>query len=369
MKFEIDRNELLQAATSAAKAAAKRGVTPMLSNVLIRANDDTVSFVGTDSAAMTIVDARAMIDDTGSAAVPAKLLTELCAGIPSGSLLPVSVELSNSGMLTIKSDKVSFDIPADNAEDYPPVPSLSDLDYIDVAGDLISKRIKQSIVSTGDDYSRPVQQSVYFKLDAGNVELVTADSKRLSVVELDDCKLNEHLKQNLIVPNKSAVEISSIFSGAADAKLAMFKDQLVAKADKITLITRLIEGIFPDYNRVIPKTCDKTATVSKKQLQQALKTIAPIAKSNNFYCKLDFAAQKVVISSHGAETGKAQTEIELDDYSGEEITIAYNQKYLLDLCSVADCELIKVEMTTNASPGLFTAGNMRYIAMPMSIKE
>jgi DNA polymerase-3 subunit beta len=363
MKFELDKSELLNAVTIAAKATAQKGVRPILANILIEAENDKIRLVATDMEAMSIIEIPADVTACGKITAPAKLLQELLSSLPGDSLFPVEVSADEkTDELCFSMGKSKFSIRGLDANDFPPVPSV-DTEFAAVNGSEFAKGIKQGGIAAAIDEGNPVQKAVFF--DFTNMQFASTDSKRLMICKTDDLIVPEEMRKTYIVPTKSANEIAAMFLGAGVAEVAIFKEQLAFRSGRVTYITRLVDGKMPDIQRVIPKESKITATFYKKELGQALKSLAPIAKNNSMIVRLDIGFKEINLSSDGKENGKAETSIACE--SNGELEIAFNLKYLQDFLGVVDVEKIKLELTTASYPGLMSDGeSLRYVIMPLS---
>jgi DNA polymerase III subunit beta len=368
MKLEIDRTELVNALALASKAVADKGVKPVLANVYLKAANDKLQLVGTDGDQMMIVEVSASIDREGAAMIPAKLMLELCSALPSNSLFPVAIEHGpNDYKLTIALDKSRYEIITASAEDYVPVPALESLEMAEIKGSILALAMKQaSIAAAGKDEANPVQKSVYVDLTESPT-VVATDSKRLMVVDLREFEAPANMKQGLIVPGKAVKELSEMFKHADVAKIAMFKDQLVCRVDNVTYLTRLVEGRFPAYQRVLPKESTSSVVVSRRELSQALKSLLPIARNCSNLVIYEFANDTLKLSANSPENGNAETKIDCK-ITGEPPKIGMNLQFVTDFLGCVDCDNVKMELTTASYPVLFVAndGDQKSVLMPMS---
>jgi DNA polymerase-3 subunit beta len=278
-------------------------------------------------------------------------------------LFPVEVSADEkTDELCFSMGKSKFSIRGLDANDFPPVPSI-DTEFTAINGMALAKAIKQGSIAAAIEEGNPVQKAVFF--DFVNMKLASTDSKRLIMCDAVDLTVPEEMKKVYIVPIKSANEIAAMFLGAAVAEVATFKEQLAFRNGRVTYITRLVDGKMPDIQRVIPKESKVSATFYKKELGQALKSLAPIARNNSMIVRLDIGFNEINLSSDGKENGKAETSIACE--SNGELEIAFNLKYLQDFLGVVDVEKIKLELTTANYPGLWSDGeNLKCVVMPLT---
>lgn len=367
MKLEIDRTELVNALALAKKAIAGKTTRPILANVYMKAANDKLQLVGTDGDQMMIVELSASIDQEGALTVPANLMHELCSALPTNSLFPVSLEMAKDDYkLTISLDKSRYEVNTMSAEDYPPVPDLSTLEMAEIKGSILALAMKQAGIAAATDDGNAVQKAVYVDL-IGEPIAAGTDSKRLAVVKINDFEAPANMKQGWIIPVKAVKELSEMLKNADVAEMAVYKNQLVCRVDGVTYMTRTLDGKWPDYTRVLPRSSTSEIIISRKVLAQALKSLAPIAKNCSNLVVYEFADGVLKLSANSPENGKAETKMDCK-ITGEAPKIGLNLQFVNDFLGSVDCDEVKMELTTGSYPILFSAndGDQRYIAMPLS---
>ena len=365
MKFELDRSELLNAVTIAAKATAQKGVRPILANILIEAENDKIRLVATDMEAMSIIEIPADVTTCGKITAPAKLLQELLSSLPGDSLFPVEVSADpQKDEIDFSMGKSKFSIRGLHADDFPPVPSVNTA-FAKINGSEFSKALRQALIAAALDDGNATQKSVYLDFTEA-MKIVSTDSKRLAIRDASEISLPEELKKGFILPIKAANDVAAMFAGSDDAEIATFKEQLVFKRGNTTYITRLVDGKYISYERVLPKEHKIIASFYRKELGQALKSLLPIARNNNFMVRFDISDSEIKLSADGRENGKAETSIPCK--ADGAIQIAFNLKYLQDFAGATDSEEITLKMTTPSYPGLLSdsEGKLHYIVMPLA---
>lgn len=365
MKIEIGRIELVNALALASKAVADRGSNLILASLYLKATNDKLQLVGTDGEQMMIVEAAASVDREGAATVPARLMLEICSALPTDNLFPVSLEFENY-KLVIALDKSRYEINTTGIEGYPPVPDLAGLEMAEIKGSILALAMKQAgTASAKKDEMNATQRSVYLDM-IESTTVVATDSKRMMVVDLREFEAPAEMKQGLIIPAKAVKELSEMLKHADVAKMAMFKDQLVCHVDNATYLTRLVDGRYSDYQRVLPKESTSSVIVSRKELSQALKSLLPIAKNCSNLVIYEFANDTMKLIADSPDNGKAETKIDCN-ITGEPPKIGLNLQFVNDFLSCVDCDSVKMEMSTELYPVLFSANdnNQRCVIMPM----
>jgi len=334
-----------------------------LLNVLIDANGDKVKIVGTDQEVMQIVEVAADVQKCGKITAPAKLLLELISGLPSDLLFPVRVELINDE-LQLTAGKSVFSVRTLDADDYPPIPDVDGL--VEIKGSELAHAIKRGGIAASTEDGNPVQKSVL--VDFSEVPIVVStDSKRLAANKIT-IDAPEGMKEPFIVPIRAVKEVIAMLTGADMVKIGKFKEQLVFQREGVTFITRMVDGVFPKWERVMPKEHAIEAVFFRKEFAQAVKSLMPIARNNSNMVNLDFANNSIKLWSKSNDNGKAESTIDCK-LTGEPINIAFNASFLTDFLGAVNCDECSVKMTTPSYPALFESIDdepLQAVLMPLS---
>lgn len=374
MRFRLELKNLLDAIAIVSKAVAAKGIKPILSNLLITAHDNKIRFVGTDLEVMMISTIDAEVEEGGHFTIPAKLLQEIVTSIPSDDAATVSFELvdSESNEIIIASGRNKFSLQIQGVEDYPPVPVIEGegLPMFNVRSEPVARALKEAAVAMSLEDGNPVQKSICIDLsNPGRPIMASTDSKRLAVTVVQGLDVPEAFRKCFIVPSRAVPELQKLLDCNETLNIGLYKEQLVFSSPQFQLITRLVDGRFPDYNRVLPKESSRSVKISRKELTQALKAVVPIARNISGLVHFDISQNETRVWSDAKEQGKAESFIP-SELSGETINIAFNVKFLQDFLAVSIDEEVVLEMTTPSYPGLMRPGNpeseFKYVVMPMS---
>jgi DNA polymerase-3 subunit beta len=225
----------------------------------------------------------------------------------------------------------------------------------------------------GTEEGNPVQRSICVDFGSeGRPVLVATDSKRLSVTKIENLDVPENFRNVYIVPARAVPELQKLLESGENIELGLYKGQLVFTTEKYQLISRLIDGRFPDYNRVLPKESSRVLKFNRKELAQALKAVQPIARNRSGLVLLDITANETKVWSESKDQGKAEVYVP-SELQGDAINIAFNVKFIQDFINVIADEQVVLEMTTPSYPGLLKPGNpeadFQYVLMPMSYSD
>jgi DNA polymerase-3 subunit beta len=338
------------------------------------AHDNTLRFVGTDLDIMMISSQAAEIEEQGHFTIPAKLIQEIVGSIPDEEDGRVLFELDNEDTreVTLSCGRSRFHLQVQPADDFPPVPVIDNEEFasFSISSALLKQGLKEAGVAVNTEEGNPVQKSVCVDFAAaGMPTLASTDSKRLAVTSLHGIEVPESMRKTLIVPSRAVSELVRLLDTNDSIQMGLYKEQLVICTDHFQLLTRLVDGKFPDYNRVLPKESSRSLKIDRKDFLQALKAVAPISRSNSDLVNFDVSPNETRIWAKAPEKGTAEMFISTE-LTGEPINISFNINFVLDFVnSVSDAQII-LDMTTPNYPGLLKTGNpeseFKYVIMPMS---
>ena len=358
------------------RAVPSRTTLPVTQNVLITTDNGKIKLVTTNLEIAISTWVGAQIEDGGSVAVPAKLLSELVSSLPS-----VQISISNSNNSTgieINCDKFNSQVNGTNPDDFPPIPTVN----ADVVATIDSKVFQDAItrvsVAAATDESRPVLTGIKMELDGDNFTLAGADGFRLAVFK---GKLLEKIseKYDFILPSRSLQEINRIIVDQDEPitfSVTPSKNQAMFKLSNVEIVTQLVQGTFPNYSQLIPESFQTRTEVPVEEFQRAAKTASVFARDGSGILRLHINSpgnenpEKLSILSRSEEVGENESQIEAK-VEGEDSKIAFNSKYLTDVLSVIKEEKVVIETTSPSSPGVIKPlgqENYIHVVMPMFVQ-
>jgi DNA polymerase-3 subunit beta len=371
MKFAVSYKALADAITSVGKAVATKGVEVTLSNFHITVENDKMRVVGTDNEVMMISYINAEIETEGVFAISAKLLQDFITSLPSDNNSMVVFELENIefGLMTIKCGATNFKVQIQGVEDYPPLPVIDTNTGFVVDKEILLRGLKETSIGVSSDEGNPILKSMCF--DFENEEcptLAATDSKRLAVSRLRGFEVPEELRKVFIVPHRAISEIQRVLEGKDEVRLAMHGNQLLFSSEKIQFITRLIDGRFPSYEKIIPKDSSRVAKFRRDDLVPALKIVGQVARNIMGFIALEVKDGETRFWSDAREFGMCEHRVPCE-LTGEPISMGFNVKFMQDFVNVIHDEEVYLEMTTPHYPGVLRPVNpeseFKYVIMPM----
>jgi DNA polymerase-3 subunit beta len=373
MELQIGTDEFGRALYRAQGIVEKKSTMPILASVLLEASEDgklRVSAFDLEIGVQTTHPAE--VHKPGSVALKHKELYDIVRSLPDRTAV-LKREANNRVKLT--SGAAEFNIVGQPAEDYPPFPRVEKVSFVTVEPATLLEMIEKTQFAISADETRHNLNGVYFETSEGAVRMVATDGHRLSLVQR---KLEGqfNLKRGVIVPRKGLFELRRLLSEDATGvcELGFTETSGVFRRGDVTMIMRLIDGIFPDYMQVIPKEADRTVTVDRPRLLETLKRMSLLSSDRSTNAvRFELQEGSLRVTSQNPDLGDAREDIPVA-YNGTPLQIGFNARYLMDVLQVVDAAQMNVELCDELSPGVLkpagdAAVGARYTAviMPMRI--
>ena len=369
MKLSVMQENLARGLQVVSRAVSTRSTLPVLNNVLLRTEEGGLKLTTTNLEIGITYWVSGKIDIGGSVTVPARLLTDIVGGLPANER--VDLKLQAQETLHIKAGRFETHIKGIDAEEFPAIPTAGDRPTTRVAQNALREALDEVTFAAASDEARPILTGVLAKFEGDQLTLAAADNYRIAVKTI---KILDAVEETgVVVPARSLHELSRVLSETddpIDIVLSPSRNQILFHLEGIDLVSRLIDGQFPNYQQVLPKSHTTTATVDRDQLLKAVKLAGLIASSSANIVKLHIGkeAEAGITVSAAADVGDNRSEVEAQ-VEGDGTTIAFNAKYLLDVLQNVPAEQFSIELNGPLSPGVFRpVGDAQYVHVVMPVK-
>lgn len=368
--FKVEKEVLLNGLKIVERATAQKGLQPVLANILLDAVDkNKINLYATDFDMTIITSIEAQVSNLGRITLPAKKLVDIVSRLNEGI---IDFELNNT-VMTIKSGKSKFEILGISAEEFPKIELLGEENSeveIDLKPLIIG--IKEAgFAAASYESNNNLLSGVVLDINKNVLEIASTDGNRLSRArKLITNKDDKAVK--LIVPAKVLQEFLKIsyFIDEDTVNLYTKNNKLMIKSENITMISNLMNGQYPQYNQLIPQTFPKEAKINVSKIVTALERVSTMVNEKTNIVKFDFSGNCLYLMADTPESGNSQDEIDIN-YSGDDILIAFNYRYLLECLKNIDAENIIICMNTNLSATVIKPDNEEdfiYLVMPVQIR-
>ncbi len=349
MKFSMDRSALLGALGHVQNVVERRNTIPILSNVLMNAEDGKVNFVATDLDIEISEAAQANVDAPGNVTAPAHTLYDIARKLPDGS--EVSLSIGVDGRLEVIAGRSQFTLPLLPPGDFPKMVSDDFTHNFTLTAPELIRLIDKTRFAISTEETRYYLNGIYFHVDDGKLRCVATDGHRLALSEMALPTGAESIP-GIIIPRKTIAEIRRLIDGLSESvKISVSDAKIQFKVGTAVLISKLIDGTFPDYNRVIPKDGDKELIIDNKVFANAVDRVATISAEKSRSIKLTISGDSLTLAVNNPEHGNAHEDL-MVNYGAEDLEIGFNAKYLLDVSRQIESRDIHFYLSDPAAPAL-----------------
>ncbi|MDE3026917.1 MAG: DNA polymerase III subunit beta [Paracoccaceae bacterium] len=372
MKISIERAALLKAVSQAQSVVERRNTIPILANVLIEAEGNTVSFRATDLDIEVIDKAHAVVERAGATTVSAVMLHEIVRKLPDGALVQLADD-GASGRLTVQAGRSNFNLATLPREDFPVMANSEYSSNFSCSAPVLRRLFDKSKFAISTEETRYYLNGVYMHVATGEdgpvLRCVATDGHRLARI---DAPLPEGAAgmPGVIVPRKTVNEMRKLLDDD-DMQIAVSVSETKVRfaTPQITLTSKVIDGTFPDYTRVIPTGNTRKLEVDAAEFAKAVDRVATVSSERSRAVKLSLDEDRLVLSVNAPDSGAAEEELAVA-YGDERLEIGFNAKYLLEIASQVDRENAVFLFNSSGDPTLMREGNDTsavYVVMPMRV--
>ncbi|MDY6919804.1 MAG: DNA polymerase III subunit beta [Pseudomonadota bacterium] len=367
MNFTIERERLLRPLQQVAGVVERRQTLPVLSNVLVVVDGETLSLTGTDLEVELM--AQVALDhsfDHSEITVPAKKLLDICKSLPDESRIQFVTEEQK---LLVKAGRSRFSLATLPANEFPNLEESTGETAFTINQNYLKSVIDRTGFAMAQQDVRFYLNGMLFEVSTNRLRAVATDGHRLALcdaevqVEVDD-------PVQAIVPRKGVLEMAKLFMDMdADVSVALSANHIRVEGTDLRFTSKLIDGKFPDYQRVLPKSTDKVVLSDKDAMKQCFSRVAILSNEKYRGVRLRLERSSLTTVANNPEQEEAEETINVD-YDGTELEIGFNVNYLLDVMNVVRSEQVKIQLSDSNSSALVTDANDEsalYVVMPMRL--
>jgi DNA polymerase-3 subunit beta len=335
MKFSIDQRDLLEGLQKVSGVVPAKSPTPVLENVLFELDDKALKITGTDlEVSVTTEVTPKKVEAPGAIALPARVLTEMMRSLQD---IPIQFQLEEGYKLGITTDQGFYRISGISKDNFPEIPMPSQEHVISVENKKLHRMLNKTIFAVSSDELRPALMGVFIQLIGNELRMVATDGHRLSKI-VDKNFPAQDFPIKMIVPPKAVQIALKHLDVEGSTQLHINESGLCFSFGNTTLFTRLVEGQYPDYERVIPRDNDQLMVADKHLLIASVKRVALFSSALTRQIRFSLSPGKLAVLSEDVDIGgEAREELSVD-YQGEPMEIGYNAQYVMDLIKHVDTE-------------------------------
>lgn len=369
MKFSIERAVLVKSVAQAQSVVERRNTIPILANVLIEAKDDGVSFRATDLDTEIVDRAPAMVERAGATTVSAALLSDIARKLPDGALVSIAADPA-TGRLSVQAGKANFSLATLPREDFPVMANSEYTANFAAPAPLLRRLFDKSKFAISTEETRYYLNGVYLHVaDGRHLRCVATDGHRLARIDAELPQGAEAMP-GIIVPRKTVAELKKLLDDdSADIAVSVSETKIRFATPAITLTSKVIDGTFPDYTRVIPQGNSRRLEVDASDFARAVDRVATVSSERSRAVKLALDQDRLVLSVNAPDAGAADEEL-IVAYGDEPLEIGFNAKYLQEIAGQIDRENAVFLFNGPGDAALIREGgddSAVYVVMPMRV--
>jgi DNA polymerase-3 subunit beta len=345
MDFQVAREPLLRALQLLQNIVEPRQTLPILANVLIEARDTGLRLAATDLEVGARVAVPGSVTRPGAITLAARKLVELVRELPPQ---PVAVSLLDNGGVELKCGSARFKLVGLPAEEYPPLDVDGHGGSLSVEAGLLRTMVGRTSYAMSQDESRPFLNGIYLTARKHELRLVATDGHRLALAR---SAVDSDVEMAGIVPRKAVQELTRVLGGAERVELAVGESKFFVRTEGFELVSKLVEGQFPNYEQVIPKSSPLRLLVEREPLLAAIRRVAVVADDRTRPVRLTASAGQLRLSAQSQELGEAEETLPAE-FAGDEMTIGFNARYVLDALGPMEHPWTVMGLKDSLSPGV-----------------
>ncbi|HWL64299.1 MAG TPA: DNA polymerase III subunit beta [Steroidobacteraceae bacterium] len=367
MKFSATREQILGPLQSVIGVVERKQTMPVLANVLLAVKGNRLSVTGTDLEVELVASGEVNVAQPGEITVPGRKLLDIAKSLPEKAAVTVTID---GEKLKVTAGRSRFTLSTLAATEFPVVESVNATQTISLPQAELGRLIGKTHFSMAQQDVRYYLNGTLLETDGKTLRMVATDGHRLAIAEttLADAAKNVQAQQ-VIVPRKGVLELQRILGSSGEVEIQIGTNHIRLQIGDIRFTSKLIDGKFPEYGRVIPASPGKIVVVERDSIRAALQRTAILSNEKYRGVRVSLAKNSVKLQAHNPEQEEAQDEVEVD-YSGEELEIGFNVTYLLDALAAVDTESVEIGLTdANSSCLIRSPGTTasRYVVMPMRL--
>jgi DNA polymerase-3 subunit beta len=365
MKFSVTKEKLLECLQQVQNVVSTRTTLPILSNVLLQTNGSEVRLTTTDLDVGVRGSFEAEVEKEGATTLPARRLFNIVRELPSSE---IQFDVDGKNAASIRSGQSFFKILGLPEEEFPPLPKFDESKVVTIRQKDLRDGLRKTSYAISTDETRYVLNGVLFSFKDNKLTLVATDGRRLAMVDIDLEFPRSH-EGDIIVPTKAVTELHRLLTEEGDLRVSVSSGQIAFDLEKALLVSKLIEGNYPNYRQVIPGEMKERVTLERETFLNSLRRVSLLASDKSNSIKLNFSKNNIEITANTPEVGEAKESLPVT-YKGREFSIAFNPEFLMaPLRNLTEDEIF-LDLIDEMSPGVIKIQSpFLYVLMPMRISS
>lgn len=363
MKFSVSKEKLLDGLQLVQNVVSTRTTLPILSNVLLQAGEGQLRLTTTDLDVGVSGIVEAQVEKPGATTLPARRLATIVRELPASEVI---VEVDSKNVASLRCGQSYFKIMGLPEEEFPPLPKFEEAKVFKLSQKELRNGLKKTSYAISADETRYVLNGILFSFKDNKLTMVATDGRRLALVDLE-VEFPQSQAVDLIVPTKCVNELARLVGESGDVTLSVGDNQLAFEVDGTLLVSKLIEGNYPNYRQVIPGEAKERITLERELFFNAVHRVSLLSSEKSNSVKLVFSKNNIEIAANTPDVGEAHESLPVT-YKGREFSIAFNPEFLMAPLRALSDDEVYLDLIDEMSPGVLKIQTpFLYVLMPMRI--
>ena len=367
MKFQIPRDVIHKSLQQLSGVVERRQTLPVLGNILVKVNEGELTLAATDLEVELIIQLNCVSDESGDITIPARKWLDICKNLPDDVTLTISV---TNDKAILQAGRSRFTLATLPATEFPLVEEINSLTRFDTTQATLKNTFDSTHFSMAQQDVRYYLNGLMMEMTASNLRSVATDGHRLAMKDAQlNIEINED-KRQIIVPRKGIQELMRLLSDSDDpVQVTVGSSHIRLEINDMVFTSKLIDGKFPDYERVLPEGGTNVVVSDKEVLRQSLMRVAILSNEKYRGIRMILSADQLKVMAHNPEQEEAEDEIAVE-YNGDELEIGFNANYLLDAINAVQNDKVQIILADSNSSCVIkdaTDDSSRYVVMPMRL--
>jgi DNA polymerase III subunit beta len=363
MKFSVSKDKLLEGLSTVQNVVSTRTTLPILSNVLLQAGEGEIRLTTTDLDVGVRGSVEAEVERTGATTLPARRLFAIVRELPATEIY---FDIDTKNLASIRSGSSYFKILGLPEEEFPPLARFDEAKIFSINQKQLKDGLKKTAYAISTDETRYVLNGILFSFKDNKLTLVATDGRRLALVDLE-LEFPRSQEIDIVVPTKAVTELQRLLREDGEIKLSVGENQIAFELNRTLLVSKLIEGNYPNYRQVIPAEAKERITLERETFFSAVRRVSLLASEKSNSVKLIFSKSNIDIVANTPDVGEAKESLPVM-YKGRDFSIAFNPEFLMAPLRNLPNDEIYLDLIDEMSPGVIKiAEPFLYVLMPMRL--
>ncbi|MDA9109213.1 DNA polymerase III subunit beta [Woeseiaceae bacterium] len=365
MKIAIKREDLLKSLQSIIGVVERRQTMPILANIMLTVEGGAVTLTATDLEVELIAKISVENTDSGSLTLPGRKLLDITRSLPGEAMITI---VASEGKVVVTSGKSKFSLTTLPANEFPLIPGINSEHKIKINQSELRQLIENTQFSMAQQDVRYYLNGLLLEIDGDQLKAVATDGHRLAFCQ-KQLSVNSPEIKSVIIPRKGVLELQRLLDGTTDIEVELGSNHIKIVFESICFTSKLIDGRFPEYQRVIPSDTSNHLLANKEDLKTSLQRTAILSNEKYRGIRLVISENEITLQAHNPEQEEAEESIDVE-YSGSDIEVGFNVNYLIDALNAIDATEVSLSMVDGNSSCLITDPNdaqTKFVVMPMRL--